>query len=75
MEEKHKNFIAAVRKRGTSSCQQGEHERQEKKMNRNTYSISSIKCVTRKFLEISRCSRAKQRQRYVQKKACKVVLC
>ena len=39
----------------------------EKKVNENTYDISSIKRVTKKFLEISRCSRAKQRQRNVQK--------
>ena len=39
----------------------------EKKVNKNTYDISSIKRVTRKFLEVSRCSRAKQRQRNVQK--------
>ena len=39
-----------------------------KKVNENTYDISSIKCVTKKFLEVSRCSRAKQRQRNVQKK-------
>ena len=38
-----------------------------KKVNENTYDISSIKRVTRKFLEVSRCSRAKQRQRNVQK--------
>ena len=31
----------------------------EKIMNRNTYNISSIKSVTRKFLEVSRYSRAK----------------
>ena len=36
----------------------------EKKVNENTYDISSIQ----KFLEVSRCSRAKQRQRNVQKK-------
>ena len=30
--------------------------------------ISSIKLVTKKFLEVSSCSRAKQRQRNVQKK-------
>ena len=36
----------------------------EKKVNENTYDISSRK----KFLEVSRCSRAKQRQRNVQKK-------
>ena len=40
----------------------------EKKVNDNTYYISSIKRVTKKFLEVSRCSRAKQRQRNVQKK-------
>ena len=37
-------------------------------MNEDTYDISSIKRVTKKFLEVSRCSRAKQRQRNVQKK-------
>ena len=48
--------------------------------NRTTYNISSIKRVTRKFLEVSRCRRAKQRQRNVQKNSvlhlcstCKVV--
>ena len=40
----------------------------EKNVNENTYNISSIKRVTRKFLEVSCCSRAKQRQRNVQKK-------
>ena len=41
-----------------------ENERQwKKKANKNTSDISSIKRVTRKFLEVSRCSRAKQRQR------------
>ena len=39
----------------------------EKKVNENTYDMSSIKRVTKKFLEVSRCSRAKQRQRNVQK--------
>ena len=32
------------------------------------YDISFIKRVTRKFLEVSRCSRAKKQQRNVQKK-------
>ena len=32
----------------------------EKKVNENTYDISSIKRVTKKFLEVSRCSRAKK---------------
>ena len=40
----------------------------EKKVKKKTYDTSSIKRVTRKFLEVSRCSRAKQRQRNVQKK-------
>ena len=37
-------------------------------MNENTYGISSIKRVTKKFLEVLRCTRAKQQQRNVQKK-------
>ena len=45
----------------------GENERQWKKVNKNTYEISSIKRVTRKLLEASRCSRAKQQQRNVQR--------
>ena len=65
-----------------ASGYQGENERQRKKKvnNRTTYDISSIKRVTRKFLEVSRCRRAKQRQRNVQKNSvlhlcctCKVV--
>ena len=48
---------------------QGENERQwKKKMNDKTYDIPSIKRVTKKSLEVSRCSRAKQWQRNVQKK-------
>ena len=40
----------------------------EKKVNKKTCDIFSIKRVAKKFLEISRCGRAKQRQRNVQKK-------
>ena len=40
----------------------------EKKVNENTYEISYVKRVTRKFLEVSHCNCAKQRQRNVQKK-------
>ena len=47
---------------------QGENERQWKKVNGNTYKISSIKRVAKKFLEVSHCSRAKQWQQNVQKK-------
>ena len=40
----------------------------EKKVNKSTSDISSIKRVTRKLLEVSRCSRAKHGQRNVQRK-------
>ena len=40
----------------------------QKKGNKNMYDISSINRVTRKFLNFSRCSRAKQWERNVQKK-------
>ena len=39
----------------------------EKRLNKNTSDIPSIKRVTRKFLEVSHKNRAKQRQRNVQK--------
>ena len=39
---------------------------EKKKVNKNTYDITSIKRVTRKFLDVSRCSRAKQQQSNVQ---------
>ena len=42
----------------------------EKEIERDTYDISSKKRVTMKFLDVSRYSRAKQRQRNVQKKVC-----
>ena len=42
-------------------------------MKGNAYDISSIKRVTKRFLEVSHCSRAKQRQRNVPKK-CAAVL-
>ena len=59
LKEKHKNF----KKGGNASCHRGENERQRKKSQQE-----HIKHVTRKFLEVSGCSRAKQRQRNVQKK-------
>ena len=40
----------------------------EKKVNKKTYNISFLKCVTKKCLEVSCCSRAEQQQRNVQKK-------
>ena len=51
-----------------ASGYRGENERQWKKVNKNTYDISSIKRVTRKLLEVSRCSRAKHGQRNVERK-------
>ena len=50
----------------------GDHE---KKVNENTYNISSKKRVTKMFLEVSRCSRAKQLQRIVQKSVLHVQSC
>ena len=41
---------------------QGKNERQWKKVNENTYDFSSKKRSTKKFLEVSRCNSAKQRQ-------------
>ena len=42
----------------------------EKRVNKNTSDIPSIKRATRKFLEDSRNSRAKQQQRNVKKVCC-----
>ena len=61
LKEKHKNF----NKGGNASGHQGENEPQRKKSQQE-----HIKHETRTFLEVSGCSRAKQRQRNVQKKKC-----
>ena len=63
-------FYTGSEKMRNASGHQGEndHEWQWKKVHRNTYDIWSIRRVTMKFLEVSCCSRAKQRQRNVQKK-------
>ena len=64
-------FCSGGEKMRNTSGHQCENERQwEKKVNKNTYDISSIKRVTRKFLEVSHFSRAKQRQKNVQKEVC-----
>ena len=47
----------------------------EKKVNEKTCDISSTKRVTKKVLEVSRCSREKQRQRNVQKSVLHVLGC
>ena len=66
VEEQHENFVAAVTMGDNASGHQCKEKMSgsEKKVNKNMYDISSIK----KFLEVSRCSRAKQWQRNVQKK-------
>ena len=53
-------FCSGGEKMINASGHLGENERQWKKVNKNTYDISSIKHVTRKLLEVSRCFRAKQ---------------
>ena len=47
----------------------------EKKVNENTYDNSSIKLVTKKFLEVSRCSRAKPRKEMCKKSVLHVQSC
>ena len=65
-EEQHENFVAAVTNACGHQCK-GKMSGIEK-VNKNTYDFFSKNCVTKKFLEVSRRSRAKQRQRNVQKK-------
>ena len=73
--KKNRKFIAVVRKRENAIYHRGENKRQrKKKVNRNTYNILPIKRVTRKFLEVSLCSCAKQRHRHMQKKPKKKVV-
>ena len=59
-------FCSGGEKMRNASGHEGENKRQWKKS--DTYDISSSKRVSRKFLEVSRCGRTKQRQRNVQKK-------
>ena len=66
LEEQHETFVAAVTKwEMLAAPMQGENERQWKEVNQNTYEIER---VTKKFLNVSLCSRAEQRQRNVQRK-------
>ena len=69
LEEQHENVLAAVRKWEILAATKVKMS-EWKKVNDNRYDISSIKRVTRKLLEVSRCGRAKQRQRNVRKKKC-----
>ena len=68
LEEQHENFVAAVTKWEMLAATSAKWKwaAVKKKVNGNTRNISSIKRVTNRFLEVSRCSRAKQRQRNVQ---------
>ena len=47
----------------------------KKKMNETAYDTSSIKGVTKKFLQVSPCCLAKQRQRNVQKSVLQLQSC
>ena len=80
LEEQRENFVAAVTKWEMLAATKGRWKwaTVKKKVNENTYNISSKKRVTKKFLELSHCSRAKQRQRNVQKKCAaraKLIFC
>ena len=79
--EQREHFVAVVRKMRNASGRKFKVKMggSEKKVNDNTYYSPSIKRVTKKFLEVSRCSRVKQQQRNVQKMCavqctCKVAL-
>ena len=48
---------------------------EKKKVSKNMSDISSIKRATRKFLEVSRCIRAKQRQKLYKKSVLHVQSC
>ena len=75
LEGLHGNFIAVVWKWEMLAATKMKMSGSEKIANRNTFNISSIKRVTREFLEVSRCSRAKQLQRSVQKSVLHVQSC
>ena len=63
LEEQHESLCSGgdkVRNASGHQCKE--------KVNGSTYDISSTQRVTEKFLEVSRCGRAKQPQRNVQKK-------
>ena len=60
-----------MRNASGQQCKEKMSGSEKKKVNENTYDISSI--IT--FLEVSRCSRAKQRQRTVEKSVLHVQSC
>ena len=67
LEEQRENFVAVTKWEMLAATIAMWKWAAVKKENGKTYDISSIKRVTKKFLEVSRCSRAKQQQRNVQK--------
>ena len=54
---------------------QGESERQWNKVNKKTCDISSIKRIAKKFLEVSRCGRAKKGKEMYKKSVLHVQSC
>ena len=66
LEEQHENFLTAVRKWEILAATKVKMS-EWKKVDNGRYDISYIKRLARKFMEVSRCGRAKQRQRDVQK--------
>ena len=70
LEEQHENFVAVVTKWEILAATYARWKRAavKIKVNENVYGISSIKRITNKFLDVLRCSSAKQRQRNVLKK-------
>ena len=76
----HDNFVVVVKKWEMLAATNARWKwaAEKKKVQDNMYDTPFIKNVTKKFLEVSRCSSAKQRQRNVQKKcaACaKLLFC
>ena len=73
LEDQHENFCSGGDNIRNARGHQFKEKMSgsEKKVNENAYDISSIK----KFLEFSCCSRAKQRQRNVQKSVLHVQSC
>ena len=70
LKEQHEHFCSGGDKRTNARGHQCKVKvsGSEKKANENTYDISAKKRVTKTFLKVSRCSRAKQRQRNVKTK-------
>ena len=61
--KERENFVACGEKMGNASGQRGEMSGSEKKSEQEFVRHFLHKPFTRKFLEVSRCSRAKQRQK------------